>query len=153
MQTIALNILRIFIGWHILYEGVTKLFIPGWSARSYLLDSGGFLEGIFRYIGESPAILRIVDPVNIWLLILIGLALMLGIKTRYAALAGSVLLLFYYLAQPPLLGITYQINAPGSALIVNPLLIEIGALFVLFSSADSSAWGLDSLLTKDKKGR
>ena len=153
MQTIALNVLRLFVGWHILYEGLSKLFVPGWSARSYLMDSGGLLEGFFRYLGESPALLSIINPVNIWLLILIGLALILGLKSRYAALAGCILLLFYYLAQPPLLGITYQINAPGSALLVNPLLIEIGALFVLYTIEESSAWGVDSIIIKNKVGR
>jgi thiosulfate dehydrogenase [quinone] large subunit len=151
MQSVALNILRILIGWHFLYEGLIKLFSPFWSARSYLLDSGGFLADFFKYLAGSPAILAIIDPVNIWLLIIIGLALMLGVQTRYAALTGGILLFLYYLVQPPLIGIIYQITSPGSSLIVNPLLIEICALFVIYASPRESIWGVEQLVKLIRK--
>ena len=34
-----LTILRIFVGWHFLYEGIVKLFNPDWSSASYLMES------------------------------------------------------------------------------------------------------------------
>ena len=152
MQAVALNLLRLMIGWHILYQGLIKLFNPGWTARPYLTDSGGIFADIFNYLSESPAILTVLDPLNIWLLILIGLALMLGIKIRYAALSGCVLLLLYYLAQPPVAGLTYQVVIPNGGLVVNPLLIEAGALFVLYTAPQDLMWGIEKLMIFSKKG-
>ena len=37
-QLIGLVILRILIGWHFLYEGISKLVNPYWSSAAYLLD-------------------------------------------------------------------------------------------------------------------
>jgi thiosulfate dehydrogenase [quinone] large subunit len=37
----AVVVLRVLIGWHFLYEGVSKLTTPGWSAAGYLLQSRG----------------------------------------------------------------------------------------------------------------
>ena len=33
------TILRMAIGWHFLFEGVSKLVIPNWSSYSYLANS------------------------------------------------------------------------------------------------------------------
>ena len=153
MQAVALNTLRLVVGWHILYEGLIKLFNPGWSARPYLLDAGGFLAGLFSYIADSPAVMAVIDPLNIWLLIIIGLALILGVKTKYSALTGGILLFLYYLVQPPFAGIDYQVSAPGESLIVNPLLIEVCALFVLYASPHVSMWGVEKIISSIKKDR
>ena len=40
-QLSALVILRVLTGWYFLYEGVTKLLSPSWSAYGYLMDSKG----------------------------------------------------------------------------------------------------------------
>ena len=39
----VLLLLRIAVGWHFLYEGVVKLFDPGWSSAGYLAESRWFL--------------------------------------------------------------------------------------------------------------
>ena len=39
-QMIAVVVLRILIGWHFLYEGLSKLMNPGWSAAGYLSTPG-----------------------------------------------------------------------------------------------------------------
>ena len=36
-QTAILVVLRVFIGWHFLYEGLVKLLNPYWSAAGYLV--------------------------------------------------------------------------------------------------------------------
>ena len=38
-QLYGLVILRVIVGWHILYEGVAKLINPYWSSAAFLLDS------------------------------------------------------------------------------------------------------------------
>ncbi len=53
MQLSVLILLRIAVGWHFLYEGVTKVFNPNWSAYGYLIDSKGFLSGFFHSLAQN----------------------------------------------------------------------------------------------------
>jgi len=41
-----LTVLRILIGWHFLYEGITKLINPAWTAKYYLLGSKWIFKNI-----------------------------------------------------------------------------------------------------------
>ena len=36
VQTTLLVVLRLIIGWHLLYEGIAKLLIPDWTAAAFL---------------------------------------------------------------------------------------------------------------------
>ncbi len=63
--------IRILIGWHFLYEGVSKFFIPNWSSIGFLLESHWILSGFFHWIASNPVALNIVDHLNIWGLIFI----------------------------------------------------------------------------------
>ena len=63
-------VLRIVVGWHFLYEGIVKLTQEGWSAESYLMNSRGFLSGLFHQIAAQPTLLEIVNFLNVWGLIL-----------------------------------------------------------------------------------
>jgi len=47
-QMTAVVVLRVLIGWHFLYEGLSKLTTPGWSASGYLTQSRGPFAGLFR---------------------------------------------------------------------------------------------------------
>ena len=84
LQSFALVILRITIGWHFLYEGGVKILNPHWTAKSYLLDSGGFMKGFFEYIAGNQTLLSISDAANAWGLALIGLSLIVGLFTRFS---------------------------------------------------------------------
>lgn len=147
-QLVSLVILRMLIGWHFLYEGVVKLWNPGWSARGYLLDSEGPAAGLFYAMANNPAVMNIVDILNVWGLILIGLGLLLGALSRWAAIGGIVLLAFYYLSHPPLIGVEYGLPSEGSYLLVNKNLIELFALAVLVAFPTSKIIGLDRLIAK-----
>jgi uncharacterized membrane protein YphA (DoxX/SURF4 family) len=127
----ALLFLRITIGWHFLYEGLSKLFNPGWSAAGYLASSRWILAELFHWISESPAVLDWVNFLNTWGLILIGAGLMLGVCTRVASFSGAALLLLYYLAHPPLIGMDAGGVAEGSYLVVNKNVVEMVALLLL----------------------
>jgi uncharacterized membrane protein YphA (DoxX/SURF4 family) len=131
-KSLVLLSLRCVIGWHLLYEGLNKLFTPGWSASDYLAGSYGFMSGIFHSLSENQALIRIVDLLNIWGLILIGTGLFLGILIRFSAIAGIVLLLLYYFAYPPFGASIYTISREGHYWIVNRNLIEAIALGVIF---------------------
>ena len=149
-QTSALVALRIVIGWHFLYEGLAKLTNPYWTSAGYLAESQGWFSGIFLNIAARPTVLTVVDYLNIWGLIFVGVGLMLGAFTRVATIAGIVLLALYYLAVPPWVGLTYPMPTEGSYLIVNKVLIELVALVVLLAFPTGHVIGIDRLITRKR---
>lgn len=142
-QKLTLVVLRLAIGWHFLYEGLVKLANPNWTSAGYLLDSGGFLKGFFISLASNPDVLKIVDLLNIWGLILIGLGLILGLFTRTAIISGIVLMAFYYLSHPPFVGLKYAVPSDGSYLVINKMVIEGLALAVLLVFPTWKEWGVD----------
>ena len=150
-QLYGLVILRVLIGWHILYEGVSKLINPYWSSAAYLLDSKWIFSGLAKTIVSNPTLLTISDYVNMWGLTLVGLCLLLGVFSRQAALSGMVFISLYYFFAPPFLGLEYSRPGEGSYIIVNKNLIEACALFVLYHFPTSHLIGLDRILFKSEK--
>ncbi|MCX6335150.1 MAG: DoxX family protein [Bacteroidia bacterium] len=146
-----LALLRIVVGWHFLYEGLTKIFNPAWSARSYLEGSRWIFGDLFRWMASGDTGLQIVNFANEWGLTLIGLALILGICTRLASWAGVAMLALYYLAYPPFGGFSYGAATEGSYLFVNKNLIELVCLLVLAFTRSGRFFGLEQLLTKKKE--
>ena len=142
MKTI-ITIIRMAIGWHFLYEGLSKLIANEWSAASYLNNTNGFLSGFYHWLAAAPFRLEIVDFLNIWGLILIGLALFVGCCARWASIAGVLLLTLYYFAYPPF-GATL-LGGDGTSYIINPLFIET-AILVLFFFHPEKGYGLDDML-------
>jgi uncharacterized membrane protein YphA (DoxX/SURF4 family) len=142
-EDVLVTILRISIGWHFLYEGLTKLVAGEWSAAGYLSNTYGFLSGFYQWLAGSTTILQIVDFLNIWGLILIGLGLFLGVCVRWASVAGVLLLTLYYFAYPPF-GISL-LGGDGTLFIVDKIFIEgIVLLFLLFYK--KKGYGLDAVL-------
>ncbi|MEP0844886.1 MAG: DoxX family protein, partial [Phycisphaerae bacterium] len=135
-----------------LYEGVSKLLAPGWSAEGFLRAGGGPLAGAFRYVADHPALLKIVDPLNMWALTIIGAALMLGLFTRAAAVAGMILVVLYYLACPPWFGPPAAANVEGNYLLVNKNLVELLALLVILAMP-ATGFGLDGILMAGRARR
>ncbi|MFO7932538.1 MAG: DoxX family protein [Bacteroidales bacterium] len=146
----SLVILRVAIGWHFLYEGFTKLVNPDWTSLGYLMDSEGWFEGLFLSMAGNPTLLNILDFLNVWGLILIGAGLILGLFTSVAIIAGMVLLGFYYLSHPPVIGATYVIPSEGNYLWVNKNLIELLTLWVLLLFPTWKTVGIDRFIFKKK---
>lgn len=151
-QLTILVLLRTAIGWHFLYEGLSKLMNPDWSSASYLLDSKWILADFFKSLTYNPEILKIVDLLNIWGLIVIGAALMLGFLTRVTSIFGVVLLASYYLSQPPFYWFDYSMPTEGSYMFVNKTLIELFAL-ALFIVFPTGRVGLDRFIFKQWRRR
>ncbi|MFW5645005.1 MAG: DoxX family membrane protein [Bacteroidota bacterium] len=147
-QKIALVVLRLAIGWHFLYEGVVKLLNPNWSSAGYLLDSDGFMAGLFRSMAGNPELMEVVDFLNMWGLTLIGLGLILGFLTQIATIAGIILLLFYFLSHPPLIETSYAIPSEGNYLFINKTLIELLTLWVLYYFPTGKIIGIDRFFVK-----
>lgn len=145
-QVFSLVILRYVIGWHILYEGIAKLLNPQWSSLDFLQQTQGVLSGFSSWVTSNPEVLGVVDFLNIWGLIAIGLGLLLGLFAKPAAIAGAVLIFLYYLNSPPLIGVEYDLPVDGNYLIVDKTLIEAVALCVLALFPTSRTFGFDALL-------
>jgi thiosulfate dehydrogenase [quinone] large subunit len=153
VQLIFLVLLRVSIGWHMLYEGAVKIINPDWSSFGYLMDSKGIFAGLFKSMATHQGVLQTVDYLNMYGLFLIGLGLIAGLFTRLSVICGIVLLSFYFLSHPPLAGIQYIMPQEGSYLLVNKTLIEIFALFVLLVFPTGQQAGLDRFFKKNKNNR
>ena len=145
-QVTLVVILRIMIGWHFLFEGFVKLLNPEWSSIGYLMDSKGFMEGLFHWMAGNKGVLNVVDFLNVWGLILVGAGLILGLFTRIAAWGGMLLLALYYLSHPPFITVEYALPSDGSYWLVNKTLIELFMLALLSALHAGNYLGFDKLL-------
>ena len=150
LQLYGLIGLRVFIGWHFLYEGIAKMMNPFWSSAAFLLDAKWIFSGIAKWMVANPSILGLVDNLNMWGLTIIGACLISGLFARYASYVGMILILVYYLFTPSFWWLEYSRPGEGSYLVINKNLIEACALFVLYQFPTSEIIGLDRLLIKYK---
>lgn len=118
------------------YAGLSKIINPAWSAEGYIKGAKMFpgIYGLFLKDGILP----IVNLLNEWGLLLIGVSLILGVWVKLSALCGVVLMLLYYFA---ILDFPYP-NA--HAYIVDEHIVYIAALLVLASTHAGRFWGLAS---------
>lgn len=146
----ALVLLRLSIGWHFLFEGLVKVMNPSWSSKIYLLDSGGFMKSIFEWMANNTTVLPVIDFLNAWGLTVIGFSLIAGLFSRHASFAGMLLLASYYLSHPAFPGIEYMYQTDGSYFIINKTLVELFALYVIFSFPTDHFVGLERFLKHAK---
>lgn len=139
------TLIRIFIGWHFLYEGLVKLVNPNWSAAPLLLESTWIFSDFFKSLALNPNLITVVNLLNTWGLILIGFGLFLGLFTRISAISGAILLTLYYFVQPPFAGLMLLSNTEGSYIWVNKLLIEIAILIMIAILQKKWFFSIDTL--------
>lgn len=149
------SIIRILIGWHFLYEGITKIMAGNWSSAPYLAGSKWIFAPVFHWMAGNAGIIAVVDFLNIWGMILIGLGLMLGLLARWASLFGALMLLFYFIAYPPIPGYMIGVPSDGNYLWVNKTMIEFFVLVAFAFVSSSYFFGIDRLYKrwKDEKAR
>ncbi len=143
---IAITLLRVFVGWHFLYEGIAKLTAASWTSAGYLKQARGPFADFFRGLATQPNMLANADLVTMWGLAIVGGCLILGLFTRLASLAGIGFILLFYFATPPFVGYFYSVPSEGSYLIVNKNLVEVCALLVIFATRSGHFAGLDRIL-------
>lgn len=119
IQLTTLVVLRLLIGWHLLYEGLAKLLTPGWSSIGFLRESQWIMSGFANWVTSNSGVLNVIDFINIWGLIAIGTGLIVGLCTRTEAISGALLLIMYYFNNAPIIGIEYSVASEGNYLIVN----------------------------------
>ena len=141
-------LMRIFIGWHFLYEGVIKMYNPDWTSFGYLASAQGPLKPVFTSL-TNEAVLEWVDGLNMAALIVVGLCFTLGIFEKKSALLGIGLLALYYLAHPSFPWLQ-QVNVEGSYWFVNKNLIELAACMVIYQLPTGQYFGLGRIFNKNK---
>jgi thiosulfate dehydrogenase [quinone] large subunit len=111
------------------------------------------LSGFARWAISNPEVLNVVNFLNTWGLIAIGLGLVLGFFSKAASIAGAALLFVYYLNCPPVIGVEYALPVDGNYLIVDKTLIEAVSLCLLALFPTSKIFGLDALWIRYKQKR
>ena len=149
LKVCVITIIRAAIGWHFLYEGLSKLLMENWSSQSYLANATGFLSGFYHWLASGEAVVKVVDMFNVYGLILIGLALFLGIFIRLASTAGILLLVLYYFAYPPF-GTSLFGSPEGHFYIVNRNFIE-AILLLGFVISKQQGYGIGQLIKFGKR--
>lgn len=131
----ALFLLRIALGWLFFYAGITKVLNPEWSAAGYLKGAKTFIGFYHQFM--QPDVLPVVNFLNEWGLLALGIALLLGIFVRLASILGVALMLLYYF---PVLTFPY---IGRNAFLVDEHIVYALALLVLAACRAGRAWGLE----------
>lgn len=134
-QNVFIFLLRIALGWLFFWAGITKVINPAWSAEGYLKGAKTF-TGFYGWLTQS-SMLPVVNFINEWGLVLLGISLILGIGVRLSSLLGTLLMILYYI---PILQFPYP--NPHSFLVDEHI---IYALLLLYLAAIQAgrAWGLE----------
>lgn len=144
----SIVLLRVFIGWHFLYEGIIKLYNPDWTSMGYIASAQGPFKQIFHLL-TNDSIIGWVDGLNMASLILVGISLVLGVREKLGAFIGIGLLAVYYLAHPSFPWLP-QVNVEGSYWFVNKNLIELVACLVIYQFPTGHYFGVGYLLNRYK---
>jgi thiosulfate dehydrogenase [quinone] large subunit len=110
------------------------------------MDSKGWFSDLFHNMAANPGLMNVVDFLNVWGLTLAGFGLIAGLFSRVAKIVAMVMLLFYFVAHPPLMTADYLFPGEGSYLWINKNLIELLAVAVLFVFPTGHIIGIDRLI-------
>ena len=139
-QKISIFLLRISMGWFTFYAGITKVQNAAWSAAGYIQGAKTF-PGFYQWFLQ-PDILPIVNFLNAWGLLLIGVALLTGVFVRAASFFGIALMLLFYF---PILDFPYP--NPHTYLVDEHIIYAL-AFLVLMATRAGSFWGLGRLCSR-----
>lgn len=138
-QKVSLVILRLTLGWLFFYAGITKILNPDWSAEGYIRGAKNF--SFFYNLFLNSSVLPVINFLNEWGLLLVGIALLLGIFVRVYSAVGILLMVLYYFV----LAFPYP-NA--NSFIVDDHIIIIAGLLVLSAFSAGRVWGLEKWCSK-----
>ena len=138
---VPIFLLRLGIGWVLFYAGWSKVVTyftdaPDFTAAGFLSHLQGPFGGLFSSLAGNT----LVDYLNAYGLLLIGIALLLGVLVRWSASWGIVLMALYYLAGFP----------PEHAFVVDDHIVYILVLIVLSAVGAGRSLGLDASLEKSE---
>lgn len=126
-------LLRLALGLLFLFAAWSKLGAESWTAAAYLTNASGPFTVWFQSLAGNV----IVDFLNMYGQLLIGLALVFGFLVRPASFFGAILMLLYYFAQFD------QNTAHG---LIEEHLIYLFIFLLLLSGGFGHVWGLDGVV-------
>jgi thiosulfate dehydrogenase (quinone) large subunit len=144
-QQFSIVALRIIVGWFMAADGYLNLMAPGFTSKGFLLGAKTF-PAFYAWFA-SPANLVWVDPLNVWGIILIGVALILGVGVRPAAWAGVAMMILYYF---PHYGYPFSLQ---HGWFVEEHIIDAAAFAVLAVSPYSEYFGFGAWARRSFLGR
>lgn len=139
-QKLSLFLLRLSLGWIFLYSGVTKILNPAWTATGYLKGAGNFAP-LYNLFAQN---IDIINFLNSWGQAAIGLALILGLVLRPAAVFGILMMILYYI---PILNFPY-VGKGTTSFLVDQHIIFILVFFLLFTFDGGKYYGLKTPIKK-----
>lgn len=98
-------------------------------------------------LSEPWTAIKVVDMLTIAGLAGLGILLIVGLFSRFAALSAAFMVFGFYLAMPPLPGVP-EAPGPEHSFIVNKNLIEVMALLALAAVPSGYWFGLDNVIGK-----
>lgn len=125
--------LRFVVGAMFFLSGWKKV-TSDWSASAYLLSANGPFADWFHSLAGNG----FIDSVNAWGMLLLGIALILGLCVRPAAMLGIVLMTLYYLAH-------FVANTENG--LIDQHIILIAVLAVFAAGGAGHAFGLNAVVT------
>ncbi|MES2437369.1 MAG: DoxX family membrane protein [Patescibacteria group bacterium] len=138
LSIISIVLLRISLGWYLLYWGIVAFTTEGWSIASLLENSDTFPE--FYDAFSTPEMLNLLNTGFKIVLIAVGALLILGLFVRIVALIGAFIMLFLYF---PLLKFPY---VGTNQIIVNDYFIYAIALVYLHAARAGDYFSIKSLM-------
>ena len=132
-----LFLLRVAMGWLMLYAGLTKVIDSSWSAAGYLNAAKTF-PAFYHWLAQ-PGLLPLINFINEWGLVLLGVSLILGIRVRIMGIAGALLMLLYYF---PVLEFP-RIPSGHAYLIDEHIIYALALLYFAAVDAGKAWWGFD----------
>ncbi|MDP2734621.1 MAG: DoxX family membrane protein [bacterium] len=134
-EKLFLFLLRVSLGWLLLYSGLVKILDSSWTAAGYLKGAKTF--GSFYQWLASPEVMPLTNFLNEWGLTLLGVSLLLGVGVRWSGILGALLMLLYYF---PVLEFPY---IGGHSFLVDEHIVYIFSLLVLAFADAGRTWGLE----------
>jgi thiosulfate dehydrogenase (quinone) large subunit len=151
----GLVVLRVVLGWGFLYAGLSKVIDFAGSGQPF--SAGGFLQhatagtwpgaaqgavvnptnGLWVAIGQNAGLVGIINFLVVFGEITIGLALILGLVTRFAGIMGAVMMALFYLASWDF----------AHGFVNEQLMYGVSAGLLAVASA-GRVWGLDAVIEK-----
>jgi len=131
-------LLRVAMGWIFVWSGFDKL-LGDWTSAGFLVNAtSGPLKGWFVDLGSNSAAVDVIDGLVISGQILIGIALILGIMTRFTLFWAGAMMFMFYIAQFP----------PANNPFLDEHIVYIGVFLLLGALGAGRILGLDALIEK-----
>jgi thiosulfate dehydrogenase [quinone] large subunit len=137
-------VLRLLLGWYMFCDAYNMFLGGGLQAQGFLLHAKTF-PAFYAWFGSSANSVWI-NPVNMYGILAIGVALLLGVYVRPAAWAAAFLMIMYYF---PHYAFPYvDLNGHIIGYIVDEHIVFAAAFILIAFWPAVYSWGLSRSLRK-----